>query len=532
MLTFIINAIEKEEFLPDALELLRKFAGERFETFVLSGTRRQAAEGDVRRFFVGDEVGNCLGAILNRIVEEASGEYICYLHQDVLALPGLCGKLKRALEESGRFAAVLPMANASREARFVKNLPLRSDAELFEQGESINHSAPSGAAAALKIDDYFILFERTFLRRLRFQERFATSLYVMQDFALRAAQEGAPCALVQGAYVYNRGGHERQKERVQDTYLFHKLWGMTRAELFSGADVLSMMDFERESLRILIAGCKTGALFYEILAKHPAAQLYGLFTGNYPMLADSIAQIEPFEPDAERFPYGEGVFDYVIVDGVSESCSSVPRLLGAARNALLDTGELIAICENAQYYAYLKALVEDAVDVKNTRDYSENAQRRFTYEQLGRFIADAGFDLADIKARIGGEDAAFIESLRASTGTPVHSMVYRVRQYLIYAYKANRGVLFLLRRLEYGFECEKNAVFLAEAMKTAACSWEHLLFYLATQILFQKNCMENFLCVWNARREYELIDAFSKSYMKYEGLDDTFLIGALEKVVG
>ena len=212
----ILTVAENSRYANQCLQMLQAFLPKgQFE--IITVARSQEKE----------EKGN-LSAAWNRVVQQAEGEYLFFLHDDVVLCRRTFSRLYHALQAQAGKGIVFPASNRSHYPDDqVYPDPYEDFQQLLQYAETVEQGFSSGERL-LAEDACFFMQRETYQQIGGFDEGFFSGKCVLADYSLRLRDAGMPVTCV-AAYIHHEpGGAELDAYgETADYHWFEFKWGLS-----------------------------------------------------------------------------------------------------------------------------------------------------------------------------------------------------------------------------------------------------------------------------------------------------------------
>ncbi|MEN3186776.1 MAG: methyltransferase domain-containing protein [Atribacterota bacterium] len=214
------------------LESIRRYTPEPHEIIVVDngstdGTVEYLQEQpDVRLVENGYNLGFALGN--NRGLQEARGDFVVFLNNDVVVTEGWLARLVACAREDEKVGAVGPRSNYVVGQQLVPNVPYGEDMEAmqeFARAWSVEHARKRDVVS--RVIGFCMLVKRAVIEKIGgFDPIFGTGNFEDDDFCLRLQLAGFTIKIAHDVFIHHFGSKTFRSEHVDYQALMKHNWAL------------------------------------------------------------------------------------------------------------------------------------------------------------------------------------------------------------------------------------------------------------------------------------------------------------------
>ncbi|MCM1089535.1 MAG: methyltransferase domain-containing protein [Muribaculum sp.] len=410
-LSIIILSYNARKQMSLCLDSIRQYGGScgSFEVIVIDNASTDGvveylrSQKDIRLFCNTENVGFPAGC--NQGIKMADPyNDIFLLNNDTIIAPNSVFWLRMGLYERDSVGGTGSVTNFASNGQTIE--------EVFETTEAyLNYAAAHNIPMhnpyekKLCLTGFAFMIKRTALDNVGLlDERFSPGNYEDDDLSYRLLQVGYQLLLCRNSFIYHFGSLGFAKNRTQYRDLlqtnaakFKDKWGIDYSYYkHERQDITDYIEDDRSSsLHILEIGCGLGATLGYLQNKYPNAEVYGIeLEGQIARIAQKyIPTIRQGNIEAMTLEYPEHFFDYIIFGDVLEHLHDPQKVLAGMHHYLKPSGAILASIPNVLYYTVILGLLQGNFRYEDAGILDGTHLRFFTYKEIVRLFAAAGFTL-------------------------------------------------------------------------------------------------------------------------------------------
>lgn len=347
-----------------------------------------------------------MAAAWNQAAQQAQGELLLFLHNDVLFTKQTFRQLEAAVLSRPEIGAAGPFTNRCIHGYQKHVASYANFAELQEASDVLEQSGRL-QQAVLFLEDFCILLKReAFIAAGPWDERFTYSgLMLSMDYSFRLQQAGYLLKTVpvyvhheRGSYPENGWMHEMIDK--QNRAVFSEKWGLDSGYSTNQRyDLLQYIEPEKSGLQVLDIGCACGGNLLYLRQRNPQAGLYGIeLNPSAAAIASCFAQVEAMDVEKLERPEWQGKFDYIILADILEHLRNPWQAMRNVCKLLKPDGQVIASIPNILHISNIKNLLNGYWEYEDAGILDRTHLRFFTCRSIQEMVQDAGLELVCMEA--------------------------------------------------------------------------------------------------------------------------------------
>lgn len=424
----VVVAHNDRQYLPGCIELLKQFLPVDHEIIVVDNDSTDgtgvwlSAQTFIKTIHEASDHG--LYAAFNHGAKQARGQYLLFMHSDVLLSREAYPRMKQCILEKN-VCAVGGDSNRTRHY-FGVHLPTYRDVNGFLSNATAYADAGLPVRPAIFLEDFCLLVKRTAFEKVHgFDENFTGIGFGDGDLSLRLRRCGFDLMHVP-VYVHHQGtGRSRTKEGyplfLKNEQYFQSKWGFSL--MYSSNiryELLAKMDVSRPELTVLDIGCSCGGNLMQIRYENPTSQCYGIeLSKGAAKVAAQFGKVSHRNIEEVIAPEWKNKFDYIIMGDVIEHLRDPWGAIKNVAHWLASGGAIITSVPNVLHISNLAQMLQGHWRYTSEGILDQTHLRFFTRESIEQLFVEAGLQvdsMESIHARATSEQKALIHHLTSIPG--------------------------------------------------------------------------------------------------------------------
>ena len=385
----------------------------------------------------------------NEAIEASTGDYLLFLHNDVVVPPDTTAYLLSKLEQDPQAGAIGPLSNAVHWHRqMCWNVPsYEGTQELFQLANQIRQQDVT-PFANLYVENFFLLMRRQALQAVGgFDASFPLHYLEDIDLCLRLWQHGWRVLIAPSAYVHHERGATFACNGINAQEAFQTLLHFFEEKRgfnpgYSGClrmELIQYLNLQRSNLAILDVGCALGANLLYLREHCPDAHLFGIEMNPHTAeFAQGFGRVITGNAEAVQNSLWQNKFDYILCGDVIEHLREPWAAVKKFASWLKPGGEILASVPNVQHISILRDLLTGVWPYAEAGILDRTHLRFFTLPSIRTLFTDAGLSFEKLGGSQGWEgprDGQLEEELKALKSVEIEPEGFNIIQYFIRARK-------------------------------------------------------------------------------------------------
>lgn len=328
---------------------------------------------------VSDYAGMQAGARYKKAAEMATGTDIVFMHDCIFLSEGWLESLRRVMSACEGAAVAYPR---------------------------VKKQETGGYQEALEVYYGCFMLNRELLASLGgFNSGYLGERHLLIDLSLRILREGwrifstgeceIACASLKDNFFSN-GYLSCDRALFKQLYDFEWIYSSVVRE-----DILSLIDYTKENVRILEIGCACGATLLKIKNGNPTAELYGLeLCRPAAEVAGKFANVQSTNFEELSREDFAGSFDYILMGDVLEHLFDTDKALQKVWQWLRPGGQLVVSVPNIAHVFVLYNLLQGRWDYVDMGILDRTHVRFFTLQSIQGYLQRNGFNIRHVCRRV------------------------------------------------------------------------------------------------------------------------------------
>lgn len=382
-------------------------------------------------------------------IEASTGDYLLFLHNDVVVPPGTTAYLISKLEQDPQAGAIGPSSNAVHWLRqMCWNVPKYEGEQALFQLADYKRQQNVPPFANLYVEDFFLLARKKALQAVgSFDASFPLHYLEDIDLCLRLWQHGWRVLIAPSAYVHHEcaatfacNGINNEEAFWTLLHFFEEKRGFNPS--CSGClrmELIQYLNLQRHNLAILDVGCALGANLLYLKEHCPNAHLFGIEMNPHTAeIAQCFGHVITGNAETIQNSLWQGKFDYILCGDVIEHLREPWAAVKKFASWLKPGGEILASVPNVQHISILRDLLTGVWPYAESGILDRTHLRFFTLPSIRAMFTDAGLSFEKLGGSQGWEDprdGQIKEELKALKSVETKPEGFDIIQYFIRARK-------------------------------------------------------------------------------------------------
>lgn len=347
-----------------------------------------------------------MAAAWNQGAKEAKGDYLLFLHNDVILTPNAYQRMEEILLLDPSVGAVGPVVNRSRYGfQRVEHKEYKDFSGLLQTAKMLEEQNLE-ILPVMSLENVCMLIRRETVEEIGpFDEQFHIAGYEDTDYSMRLLQRGYYLLKVPVFVHHDPGSFEvnhfdKNEMITTGQRLFKRKWGFgAEYSTLIRRDLLRYMDMKQPEVAVLDIGCSCGGNLMAVKLQNDTAKLYGIeLNEEAAAIAEHFGEIMAMDVERVAKPEWQGTFDYIITADILEHLRDPWTALRRIVLMLKPGGKLLASIPNVMNIAVVKNLLNGYWEYEDAGILDRTHLRFFTRKSIEQMMTEVGLKIERMEA--------------------------------------------------------------------------------------------------------------------------------------